>query len=81
MPVIIYHNPRCTKSRETLALIEKKGIEEARTILIPAFFAAGMLLFSNYAGRLGDRRGHLGVMRALASCVYWCLRLLWVLRH
>ena len=26
MPVIIYHNPRCTKSRETLALIEKKGI-------------------------------------------------------
>ncbi|HEV8549615.1 MAG TPA: MFS transporter, partial [Polyangiaceae bacterium] len=31
------------------------------------FFAAGMLLFSNYAGRLGDRRGHLGVMRGLAT--------------
>lgn len=23
----IYHNPRCTKSRETLALIREKGIE------------------------------------------------------
>jgi MFS family permease len=50
-----------------LFLIEKKGIEEARTILIPAFFAAGMLLFSNYAGRVGDRVGHLLVMRVLGA--------------
>jgi len=27
MAVEIYHNPRCTKSRQTLALLEKKGIE------------------------------------------------------
>lgn len=27
MPVTIYHNPRCQKSRETLALLEKRGIE------------------------------------------------------
>jgi MFS family permease len=49
-----------------LFLLKSKGITKEQTILIPAFFAAGMLLFSNYAGRLGDRRGHLGVMRVLA---------------
>ncbi len=27
MPVIIYHNPRCTKSRQTLKLIQDQGIE------------------------------------------------------
>jgi arsenate reductase len=26
MSVTIYHNPRCGKSRETLALLEKKGL-------------------------------------------------------
>lgn len=25
--VTIYHNPRCTKSRQTLALLEERGIE------------------------------------------------------
>ena len=50
-----------------LFLIEKKGVLESQTILIPAFFAAGMLLFSNAAGRLGDRIGHLLVMRVLGA--------------
>lgn len=48
-----------------LYLMESKGIAEKQTIIIPAFFAAGMLLFSNYAGRLGDRYGHLLLMRLL----------------
>ena len=26
-PVTIYHNPRCSKSRQTLALLEERGIE------------------------------------------------------
>jgi len=50
-----------------LYLMERKGISEAQTIVIPAYFAAGMLLFSNYAGRLGDRYGHLLLMRILGS--------------
>ena len=27
MDVTIYHNPRCTKSRQTLALLERKGLK------------------------------------------------------
>ncbi|MDP9000875.1 MAG: MFS transporter [Myxococcota bacterium] len=50
-----------------LYLIESKGISRESTILIPACFAAGMLLFSNVAGRVGDRVGHLLVMRVLAA--------------
>ena len=50
-----------------LYLVEQRHVPEPRTILLPAFFAAGMLLFSNQAGRLGDRLGHLRVMRVLAT--------------
>jgi MFS family permease len=50
-----------------LYLAHDKGIAREQTIAIPAFFAAGMLLFSNVAGRLGDRFGHLAVMRGLAT--------------
>lgn len=49
-----------------LYLVESKGITREQTMLIPAFFAAGMLLFANLAGRAGDRVGHLLVMRVLA---------------
>jgi MFS family permease len=48
-----------------LYLVESKQISREATIFLPAFFAAGMLLFSNAAGRAGDRLGHLFVMRVL----------------
>jgi MFS family permease len=44
----------------------EKHIPEDQTRLITAFFAGGMLLAINIAGRLGDRYGHLLVMRLLA---------------
>ncbi len=50
-----------------LFLIEKRGVPENDTILITAFFAAGMLLFTSLAGRIGDRLGHLYLMRVLAT--------------
>ncbi len=49
-----------------LYLMHERGIEQKKTIYVTAFFAAGMLLFTNVAGRLGDRLGHLAVMRVLA---------------
>jgi arsenate reductase len=27
MPIIIYHNPRCSKSRQTLQLLTERGVE------------------------------------------------------
>jgi MFS family permease len=48
-----------------LYLIEAKGVAREKTILVTFFFALGMLLFSNVAGRLGDKYGHLLIMRIL----------------
>lgn len=50
-----------------LYLIESKGVTEAQTILVTAFFAMGMLASATWMGRLGDRFGHLAVMRALGA--------------
>jgi MFS family permease len=50
-----------------LFLIEAKHVPADRTILVTAFFALGMLLVSTFAGRFGDRYGHLLVMRLLAA--------------
>jgi MFS family permease len=49
-----------------LYLMQEKGIEREQTFYITAYFALGMLLFSNLAGMAGDRFGHLYVMRVLA---------------
>ncbi len=43
-------------------LERERGVRAEDTIYVTAFFAAGMLLFSNYASRLGDRYGHLRLM-------------------
>ena len=48
-------------------LMEERGVAPDRTIYVTAFFAAGMLLMSLWAGRLGDRYGHLLVMRVLGA--------------
>lgn len=50
-----------------LYLIQAKGVPANRTILITAFFAAGMLSSSTLVSRMGDRHGHLLVMRFLGA--------------
>jgi MFS family permease len=50
-----------------LYLVEHKHVPLERTVLMPAIFALGMLIFANQAGRLGDRFGHLLLMRVLAA--------------
>ena len=50
-----------------LFLVESKGISREATFVVPAVFAAGMLLFTNVAGRIGDRAGHLLVMRVCGA--------------
>lgn len=47
-------------------LQEVKHVPERDTLLVVAFAAGGMLVLANPAGRLGDRHGHLFVMRGLA---------------
>jgi MFS family permease len=50
-----------------LFMIHDKGFSQDEAIRIPAFFALGMLLFCNVAGRFGDRYGHLLLMRILSA--------------
>ena len=49
-----------------LFMASEKGIPKAETRLITFFVAGGMLLATNVAGRLGDRYGHLLMVRRLA---------------
>lgn len=49
-----------------LYLVAQKGITREQTIIIPGFFALGMLSFVGIAGKVGDRIGHLLTMRLLA---------------
>lgn len=48
-------------------MVEEKGISEDLAVLNPAWFGLGMLCFTNIGGRLGDRVGHLLMMRLLAA--------------
>ena len=34
MQVTIYHNPRCSKSRQTLALLQERGIEPTQVLYL-----------------------------------------------
>ncbi|MCA9632741.1 MAG: MFS transporter [Myxococcales bacterium] len=49
-----------------LFLMAEKHVSKENTIYVTACFALGMVLFTNPAGRIGDRFGHLLTMRTLA---------------
>ena len=46
--------------------LSQKGFADEKIVVIPAFFAVGMFVFSTFAGKLSDRFGHLLIMRWLA---------------
>ena len=43
MTVTIYHNPRCSKSRQTLALLEERGISPEIVLYLETPPSAGVL--------------------------------------
>ncbi len=47
-------------------LVKSGKVQEKDTVLITAFFAGGMLIFSSLWARLGDRIGHLRVITVLS---------------
>ncbi|MDU5804601.1 MAG: arsenate reductase (glutaredoxin) [Haemophilus parainfluenzae] len=51
MSVTIYHNPRCSKSRETLALLEEKGIQPTIELYLQQHYSVEALL--QLANKLG----------------------------
>jgi len=48
MQVTIWHNPRCSKSRETLRLLQEQGIE-------PTVRLSGCWIFSDAGDRVWNR--------------------------
>lgn len=62
-----------------LFLQSEKHIAEDDTRLVVAFTAAGMVVFANPAGRLGDRMGHLAVLRLQALAGVIGLGALWLI--
>lgn len=55
-----------------LFLMQSKGISRVYAVLMVLFFSLGMLSCANIVGRLGDRYGHLRVMRVLATLGALC---------
>src|SRR5690625_2081732 len=56
MSVTIYHNPRCSKSRQTLAIIEEKGITP--TIIKYLEDTPDATTLQKLAKQLGLKRAH-----------------------
>ena len=51
MPVTIYHNPRCGKSRQTLALLQEKGVQPEIVEYLKTPYTAAQL--KTLLGQLG----------------------------
>lgn len=51
--IIIYHNPRCSKSRTTLALLEEKGVDIDVRLYLEKPMEASHL--TNALNKLGDK--------------------------
>jgi predicted MFS family arabinose efflux permease len=56
-----------------LFMTNSKGIPEQATKIFVGLFCFGMLTWSNFAGRIADRMGHLRIMRILAFTGLLCV--------
>lgn len=56
-----------------LYLKDTKGIPANKTIVLPGLFCLGMMVFSNIAGRIADRIGHLRAVRILSTIGLACV--------
>ena len=67
MAMRFYHNPRCSKSRQALALLEERGVVEIIRYLDDGIVEDGLLLLASLDGIVRKKEAGAEAMAALHS--------------